>query len=190
MRHAFALASILLASLGSAADARSCRGVDFPEHVQVDGSELALNGLGVRKATFLKVNVYVAALYVPRASTDPAALIHSQGPEEIVLHFVRDVGVGALRKGWSEGFERSAAGRLPSLQARIATLNGWMSEVRAGQRLTFVRRPGTGIQVSVNGAMKGSIEGDDFAQAFISIWLGASPPNGELKAGLLGGACE
>ena len=36
---------------------------------------------------------------------------------------------------------------------------------------------------------QGTIKGDDFAKAFFSIWLGAKPPNPELKAGLLGGAC-
>jgi Chalcone isomerase-like len=33
------------------------------------------------------------------------------------------------------------------------------------------------------------VEGDDFARAFLAIWLGAKPPNPSLKAGLLGGAC-
>jgi hypothetical protein len=52
----------------AAADARVCKDVDFPEQVQVKGTDLHLNGLGMRKVTFLKVNVYVAALYVPRTS--------------------------------------------------------------------------------------------------------------------------
>jgi hypothetical protein len=33
------------------------------------------------------------------------------------------------------------------------------------------------------------IKGDDFATAFLSIWLGPHPPNADLKSGLLGGAC-
>ena len=43
--------------------------------------------------------------------------------------------------------------------------------------------------MNVNGAVKGTIKGDDFAKAFLSIWLGGDPPNPEIKAGLLGGAC-
>jgi hypothetical protein len=34
------------------------------------------------------------------------------------------------------------------------------------------------------------IEGDDFAETFLSIGPGAHPPNPDLKAGLLGGACS
>ncbi|TMH34194.1 MAG: hypothetical protein E6H66_10480 [Betaproteobacteria bacterium] len=55
--------------------------------------------------------------------------------------------------------------------------------------LQFVRDVGAGVQVDANGAVKGIIKGDDFAKAFLSIWLGPEPPNPEIKSGLLGGAC-
>jgi chalcone isomerase-like protein len=45
------------------------------------------------------------------------------------------------------------------------------------------------LWIGANGAIKGIIKGDDFAKAFFSIWLGADPPNPEIKSGLLGGAC-
>jgi hypothetical protein len=40
----------------------------------------------------------------------------------------------------------------------------------------------------VSGAVKGTIKDDDFAKAFLSIWLGANPPDPELKVRMLGGA--
>jgi hypothetical protein len=45
------------------------------------------------------------------------------------------------------------------------------------------------VGVDVNGTVKGTIEGDDFAKAFQSIRLGAIPPNPEIEAGLPGGTC-
>jgi len=169
---------------------KACNGVDFPDQVQVDGATLSLNGLGLRQATFLKVNVYVAALYAAKPSKDPGVLLGSGGPSELILQFVRDVGADDLRKGWNEGFEKNSSAQLPALKERIATLNGWMSDVKTGQRLVFIHKPGAGVQVDVNGTVKGTIKGDDFAKAFLSIWLGADPPNPEIKAGLLGGACS
>lgn len=168
---------------------RKCRDVTFPEHIRMDGTDLTLNGLGVRKATFLKINVYVAALYVTKPQRDPTPLIQSDGPQELVVHFVRNVDVEDLHKAFGEAFERSPAGQSPSMKERIAKLNGWMRDMKTGQRLTFVRLPHSGLQVSVDGAHQGTIEGDDFARAFLSIWLGESPPNPELKSGLLGGEC-
>jgi hypothetical protein len=65
-----------------------------------------------------------------------------------------------------------------------------MADMQSSQRLTFVHKPGAGLQVEVKGTVQGTIPGDDFAIAFLSIWLGAHPPNPDLKSGLLGGACE
>jgi len=171
------------------AHGKECKGVNFPDQAQVEGSALTLNGLGLRQATFLKVNVYVAALYVAKTSGDPKTLLGASTPSELILHFVRDVGADDLRKGWSEGFEKNAKAEMPSLKERIGMLNGWMADIKTNERLTFVHVPGTGVLVSVNGTPKGTIKGDDFAKAFLSIWLGADPPNPEIKAGLLGGAC-
>ena len=181
---------VLAAALGTGlAQAKECKGVNFPDKAQVEGSSLTLNGLGLRQATAFKVNVYVAALYVAKNSGDPSVLLGSTAPSELILQFVRNVGADDLRKGWSEGFEKNAKDQLTALKDRIATLNGWMADVKTGERLTFIRKPGAGLQVDVNGAVKGTIKGDDFAKAFLAIWLGADPPNPEIKAGLLGGAC-
>lgn len=183
--------AFMVAALGAgAAHGKECKGVTFPEQVQVEGSNLTLNGLGLRQATALKVSVYVAALYVATSSSDPNALLGSNTPSELVLQFVRNVGGDDLRKGWSEGFEKNAKDQLASLKERIAMLNAWMVDVKTGDRLTFIHKPGTGLHVDVNGTAKGTIKGDDFAKAFLSIWLGANPPNPEIKAGLLGGACN
>lgn len=189
---AFASAALLLflGHLGAASGAAlECDGVSFPEHVQAGGETLTLNGLGLRKATIFGIKVYVGALYVPHPTGDAAAILTAREPAEVELRFVFRVTAGQLRDAWQDGFEHSAANELPQLQTRIAQLNGWMSGVKSGQRMTFLRIPGVGIQYALDGAVQGTIPGDDFAQAFLGIWLGASPPSPELRAGLLGGAC-
>jgi hypothetical protein len=185
----FLLASLTVALGIGVAHGRECKGTSFPEQVQVEGATLKLNGLGLRQATILKVNVYVAALYVAQTSTDANAILKSNVPKQLVLHFVRDVGRADLSKGWDEGFENNAKSELPVLKERIEAFKGLMADVKTGQRLSFVHKPAAGIQVDLNGAVKGAIAGEDFARALFSIWLGSNPPNPGLKAGLLGGAC-
>jgi hypothetical protein len=183
------LGSIAALSIG-VAQGKECQGVSFPDQVQVDGTNLTLNGLGLRLATMLKVKVYVAALYVAKTSNDANAILGASTPSELVLHFVRDVGASDMRKAWEEGFEKTAKDQMPALKDRIATLSGWMADMKTGQKMTFIFKPGAGVQVDVNGSGKGTIKGDDFAKAFLAIWLGPEPPNPEIKAGLLGGACS
>jgi hypothetical protein len=173
--------------LGSA-QARECKGVDFPEHLNVSGHDLTLNGLGMRKATFLKINVYVGALYVTHPSHDAQPLIDPGAPAQLILHFVRNVSAGQMRDAWEEAFGKVAPGQ-SAIAPKVATLNGWMTDLKTGERLVFTRIPGTGVEVSVNGVVKGVLGGDDFARALMTIWLGDSPPNPELKSGLLGGEC-
>ena len=168
---------------------KECKGVSFPDQAQVDGSALTLNGLGLRQATMLKVNVYVGALYVAKTSSDANAILGANSSYELVLQFVRDVGAGDVRKGWEEGFEKNAKAQLPALKDRIAMLNGWMADVKTGQRIVFTFKPGTGVEVKGGGTSMGTIKGDDFGKALLSIWLGGEPPNPEIKSGLLGGAC-
>ena len=183
------LVCVIAGSGVGVAHGRECKGVTFPDQTQADGGMLTLNGLGLRQATAFKVNVYVAALYVAKASGDASAILAASTPKELILHFVRDVSGADLNKAWEEGFANNAREQVPALKERIEALKGWMADMKTGQRLTFTHKPGLGIQVDANGTVKGTIKGDDFAKAFLSIWLGANPPNAGIKSGLLGGAC-
>ena len=190
---AFAAAALLLSScLASAATAvaRQCDGVWFPEHIQARGETLTLNGLGLRKATIFGIKVYVGALYLAHPTADASAILSSRDPVEIDLAFVFRASADQLRNAWDEGFERSAPDKLPQLRGRITQLENRMTTLKSGQRVSFLHIPGVGIQFSLDGAVQGIIPGDDFAAAFLGIWLGGSPPSPELRAGLLGGPCR
>jgi chalcone isomerase-like protein len=168
---------------------KECQGITFPEQTQVQATPLTLNGLGLRQATMLKVNVYVAALYVGQQSTDAQAILASNTPKQLVLHFVRDVESADLKKAWDEGFAQNAKAQVPALKERIEQFKGWMADMKSGQHMTLTHKPGAGIEVDVNSKVQGTITGDDFARALLAIWLGPKPPNPGLKSGLLGGPC-
>lgn len=161
-------------------------GVSYPDEITVDGTELTLNGLGTREATIFKVNVYVAALYLENPGSNGPAICASEETKRLVLHFVRDVGESDIASAWAEGFVKNAGDDLSRYEDRLATLNSWMTRMRDGDRMTFTYLPGTGLEVSVKGAVKGTIEGSDFQEVFFLIWLGDDPPNGGLRDGLLG----
>jgi len=101
-------------------------GVALPDRITLDSKTLVLNGMGLREATWLKVDVYVAGLYLESKSSDPEAIIGSEQTKRLVMKFVRSVGRDDLRKAWNEGFEKSA-GESTALRDRIATFNSWMS---------------------------------------------------------------
>lgn len=159
-------------------------GVKMPDSVTVSGQTLKLNGLGIREATIFAIDVYVAGLYVPTPSKNPQTLMNSDVPKKLVLSFVRDVDADDISGAFTESFERNKFG--PAILAKIKKLNGWMTDMKEGQSMSFTYVPGTGLEVEVKGQKKGTIEGKDFQASFLAIWLGPNPPNSGLKKGLLG----
>jgi len=177
---------ITIFALATTADARKKSGVKMPDTVVVDNKQLVLNGMGLREASFLKVNVYVAGLYVERPSSDPAELLAANESKRLVLRFVRDVDRKDIVKAWTEGFKNNATVPLAQIKPRTDRLNAWMPAFNEGDTLAFTYVPGKGVAVDINGTRKGIIEGDDFARSLYSIWLGPKPPTSALKRGLLG----
>lgn len=177
---------VLFLAAASAASAAELAGVSFPDRAHLGERELVLNGLGLREATFLKVNVYVAGLYLERRAADADAILDSSESKRLILRFLRSVSREKIVEAWNEGFRKNAATVLPALKERLERFNGWMRDVEKGQELSFTFLP-QGVEVAVGAEIRGTVEGDDFSKALLSVWLGPEPPNAGLKEGLLGG---
>ncbi len=174
------------AFLSSASIAATVGDVTVADEAAVGGQNLVLNGVGVREATMLKVKVYVMGLYLPEKYGDAEAIIASEGNKRIAMHFVRDVGVEDLRKGWTEGFEKNTQD-VAAVQSEIDRFNAAMRDIEEGEAITldFVDQS---VTVSVGDQQADTIEGREFQQALLAIWLGPKPPNDSLKSGVLGGS--
>ncbi len=180
------LVTALIVALAAPARAGEKGGVKMPDAIEVAGKKLQLNGMGIREATWLDIDVYVAGLYVETVSSDAKELISSTQVKRLTLKFVRDVDKGDITDAWKNGFKNNATVKVDTLKADIDKLNGWMVGFKDGDTLTFTYVPEAGVTIDVKGKAVGTIKGDDFARSLFSIWLGSKPPNGGLKKGLLG----
>lgn len=180
------LAVALAGSLALPAAAAELAGVVMPDQIALDGKTLLLNGLGLREATFLRVDVYVAGLYLEEKSQDADEILAADRARRLSMQFVRSVGKEDQVKHWSEGFEKNSGADLPALKDRIKTLGSWMVDVSSGDTLALTYLPEKGTTVEIKGKTVGTIPGADFGRAVFALWLGPSPPNSGLKDGLLG----
>ncbi len=183
----FVLAAALTAGLAGAGSALAATkaGVTLPDSYNLDGNKLVLNGLGVREATFLKIDVYVAGLYIPAKTSDPASILKGDVPKHITLQFVRDVGKDDQIDAWKKGLKASAKD-YKAIEAKVNQLVSWMDDIKSGEQMSYSYVPGKGTTVSVKGQTKGTIEGEDLQYALFRVYLGPKPPNSGLKKGLLG----
>ena len=91
-----------------------------------------------------------------------------------------------MDSAWIEGFEANW-GHYGEIKARVMTFNSYFDDMKDGDVVEMTLVPGQGTTIVVNGATKGTIEGDDFGEALVNVWVGDSPPTDEFKKGVLGG---
>mgnify|MGYP001814691759 CR=1 FL=1 len=186
-RHRNILGLGVLLALALPAVAASLADVEFPDQIKVGEVALTLNGLGMREATFLKVDVYVAGLYLESTGSDAEAILASTGPKVLHMQFVRKVGRSDITKAWNEGFTNNVGADADALADELERLNGWMEDMNKGDSLRFTWTANGAVEVSVKGSRRGTIEGATFARGLLAVFLGPEPPNPGLKDGLLGG---
>lgn len=157
--------------------------VTMPDTISVKGKDLVLNGLGTRKATWLRVKVYVGGLYLEQKSKDSKTILGAKGVKYLRMHFVRDVKKGKLVNGWNEAFGNAVKDR-SKIQKRIDEFNNLMGDVKKNQEivLTFTNK---NVQVDFANSKNGVIKGGDFAKALLSVWFINAADEG-LRDGLLG----
>ena len=179
--------TLVVPAMASPAPARECGGVSFPERVEVGGTSLQLNGLGLREATAFDVDVFVAALYVQHTAPAAKTLLTRDEPARVVLHFVRATSASRIAKEMDAAYRANS----PKIAAdKKQRLFGWLQDMAVGQSLVFTYLPGQGMQVSVAGKLKGTITGAEFASATLSVLIGKTVADEDMRAGLLSERCE
>lgn len=180
---AVVIASFLLA-LSLELHAGNLAGVTLPDTAQVSGATLMLNGMGVR--TKFVVKVYVAGLYLPQKSSDAAAIMKSDGPRQITMHFLHSASKSQMTDAFSESFASNSPDATKTMKADIDRFLAALEPVKPGDQMVFTYVPGKGTTFTLNGAEKLTIANQAFAPVLLSVWLGPKPPNADLKKGLLG----
>ena len=161
-------------------------GVEFAETYKLDGSTLVLNGTGMRLATFVKVKVYAAGLYLETKATDGQKIIASDTKKVVRMVFKRDVDADVIQESWTEGFEHQCKrDERKTLLSSLAQLNSLMSDMKEGEEMLYTFDQGT-VEVFIGGVSRGKVENNRMAQLLLGCWIGSKPPNKELKAGMLG----
>lgn len=183
-----------LALLPSAAFAAELEGVKLPDSVRISdgGPELVLNGAGVR--TRFMFRVYVGALYVQKKTTVASAVISDAGAKRVSLHMLRDVPADQFADALEDGLKNNnAAEALAKLDAQVKQLRAVFDAVKVAKSGDVIlidylpsSVPGSGTRVTINGAVKATIAGEDFNRALLRIWLGDKPADNDLKKGMLG----
>jgi hypothetical protein len=177
----FCLALIALCSLN--AFALTVDGITFDDKVNVAGKDLVLNGVGIRKATFLKIKVYYGGLYITKKTTDAASFLSTPDPKQIVMHFVRDVEAKDIVKTFKEGLQNANGAETAALMPTMDKLAAQISNIAKNDRmiLTFAN---DGVTLNLKGKSFDKLTDSKFSQGLLKIWF-INPADENLSNGLL-----
>ncbi len=165
------------------AGAMTVDSINFEDKVTVAGKELVINGVGIRKATFLKIKVYYGALYLVQKATNSAAFLGTADPKQITMHFVRDVDAKDLKKTYKEAFEGANKETYKSMLSTFDTFNSNLTDIKKGDTMTFQFLP-DGVILMTASKPTPKIGDAAFSKALLNMWF-INPLDEGLTKGLL-----
>jgi hypothetical protein len=155
----------------------------FPDTIRGESAELTKIGEGSFRWMFIKL--YDGALYLDSENSgtdvldDVAKRLELQYKVGISADQFRESGDAILKRNVDEATWRA-------IQDRLAVLNAAYRDVQKGDRYALTYTPEKGTTLSLNGEPLVTVEGEDFARAYFSIWLGEDAAKKSFRDDLLG----
>ncbi len=176
--------SVVSIGLSQTKKTKEFHGVSFYTETTINEEAVVINGAGVREKYFM--DMYVAALYLKKKSTDASKIISAD--EEMGIH-IKIVSSMVTRDKFktavTEGFKNASSGKATSEEQK-KFMTCLSDEFKDGDKIYFDYVPSKGVKIYKNGDLKGTIPGLDFKKALFAIWLGTSPAQESLKNEMLG----
>ena len=176
----------IIAGIGYAGDVEIL-GVKFPTEKVVAGKTLHLNGVSyLKRLGFVKV--YAVGLYLEQPSTDPNAVIESEQVKYMLTHYLTSMATAKkIREGFVELMESGNPKELVEAnRADIEKYAAWLDKDMApGLTSESLYVPGTGLTLTYQGTVRGTIPGSAFAQMYYRYNVGEKADK-QIREGLLG----
>ena len=152
--------------------------------MDIKGKKLIYNGAGLREK--YTIDLYVAALYLPKQTTNGSTAVNANETQAINIKIVSNkVTREKFNSSVKDGFAKASHGKATAVNIGKFT-EFFSAEIKDGDDILMIYKPGKGTAVMINGTYKGLVEGLEFKKALFSIWLGSTPVAKKLKEKMLG----
>ncbi|MFN7134079.1 MAG: chalcone isomerase family protein [Myxococcales bacterium] len=173
-----AVAALLIVAgvgLGGTADAKTLKGVSLPDEVQVEGAPLQLNGLGMKR--FLFFDLYAVGLYLENPTSEPQEAIQSEQRKRVHVRMLKSVSGDRIASELRKRFERTVP-NVEQLRDRIDRLAAAIPDMSNGYDFWITYVPARGTVLRGEDGVEVVIEGKDFADALLQVFLVSGSSDG------------
>jgi hypothetical protein len=164
---------VAMALVAGTAQARVMSGVRMPDAIYLQGKELLLDHMDLKKKLFFEI--YVWGLYLEHTPGSIQEAISYGGPKQLQLHFRRGLKRDQLAEAFRDFLAHSPAARSPEMRRHSETLVRSLRAVRKGDSLLITYLPDKGLLISGEASRGALIPGKDFADVLFTAWLRENP---------------
>lgn len=176
---AFLAVGILLSSNSYAAE---ILGVNFQDTYKEEGINLSLQGTGLKTKFFIKA--FVAGFY---KSEDIRSNALGKYPKKIEVEYFVSIPAKKMNDFTVKSMkENITQNEFEQIADQISLMSRYFVNLKPGDRYSLTFIPGIGTKFVHNGDLVGTIQGETFAKALFSTWLGNKPFDKKLKKQILG----
>jgi Chalcone isomerase-like len=179
-----ALLTALILSLTSPLQAATIAGHEVPENWRHKDNTLVLNGAGVREYSFLKIHVYVAALYLTKRETDSATVLQSKQPRIMRLKMLRDISREDSIRAWRYYLHENCKPPCELNANALRAFESLVPETKTNDTQTYIFADGK-LDIMRNDVRLGEVADAAFANTVLATWIGSVPTAENLKRALL-----
>ena len=170
---------VLTALLCSSTAAATVGGITLPK----TRGDLELSGAGLLRKGFI-FKIYVGALYV--AEPEHTRNILSNVPKRIDIHYFHHTPKKHMLRVADETLQNNLTDeQYEALLPKIGKLHDVFRDGKKGSCASILYEPGKGLTYTFDDQPVITIPGDDFANAYFSIWLGKQPSSQRMKEAML-----
>jgi hypothetical protein len=161
-------------------------GIELPSSVQIETEKVDLNGAGVREKFW--IDLYAGGLYLAESTDDANEVIKAKKPMGIKIHIVSKlISSSKMKDAVEDGFQSSTDENTAPLRDKIDKfISFFEDEIVKNDVFDIYYHPDSGVKVSKNNELKGTIKGKSFKEALFGIWFCDDPADDDLKEAMLG----
>lgn len=181
-RRSIARLSLAALALGAPAARAQNAAPTAPPEVTREWPQARLVGSG--RLRFLGMRIYDARLWSP---SRPGAEDWDAQPLALELLYARNLVGSLIAERSLEEMRRQGPIEAARAERWLADMKATFPDVREGDRLTGIHRPGTVARFYLNGTPRGEWADPLKARLFFGIWLSPQTSEPSLREALLGG---
>lgn len=155
--------------------------LNYPEEIQFGDATLKKKGEGIRKAGWLGIKVYSAALY----SNEDKVELKNNGAVILLEYLYKEIVKSDMQKGWKKSINDNCKESCTDISEEINDFYNSQSTIKSGDKIKYEFTPNS-CNILKNNKLTFKCNSQKFSKLLLSTFIGDHPPTKELKKSLLG----